>query len=66
MPEKVDGLDRFGYFVLTLHDLMGHVATARYLGQDIGDESQCIACRYSNGDKGVTKQMVIDQVMGNA
>lgn len=56
-------LDTVGWFICTLHQLIGHRATANFIGMPEGDVTDCILCRYENGV--VTKAEVIER-MGTA
>lgn len=42
-------MDTIGWFIATLHQMLGHTAAARFLGQPVGDQTACILCRYENG-----------------
>jgi hypothetical protein len=53
-------LDTIGWFIATLHQMLGHVVTARFLGQPVGDRGECILCRYDSGQ--VTRDEVIEQL----
>lgn len=54
------GLDVIGWFLATTHQMLGHDKTAALIGQPAGDKSQCLICRYEQGDPGVSKQAVIN------
>lgn len=50
-------MDPIGVFIATLHQLIGHDTTARFLGQPVGDKKVCIMCRFERG--AATKQDVV-------
>lgn len=53
-------LDTMGWFICTLHQLLGHRQTAAFIGQPAGNRTQCILCEYEEGM--VDKQAVIDRI----
>lgn len=53
-------LDTVGWYIATLHQMLGHRQTAAFLGQDAGDAAQCILCQYEKG--AVDKQAVIERL----
>ena len=53
-------LDTISWFICTLHDAIGHDATAAFLGEPIGDKQQCILCQHQRGE--ATKDDVIEQL----
>jgi hypothetical protein len=53
-------MDRIGWYIATLHSLVGHNTAARYLGQPAGDRSECIICRYEQHPTSESRQAVID------
>jgi hypothetical protein len=60
----VKGLDPIGWFLATLHQTIGHTATARYLGQPLVTSeftpADCVLCKFNKGT--ATKQDVIDRI----
>lgn len=57
MPKR---LDTVGWFIVNLHQMLGHRSAARYLGQQIGDMNACILCQYDRCE--VTRDQVIEQI----
>jgi len=53
-------LDSIGHFIVVLHDLLGHRQAAAFLGQDVGDISRCVLCRYDKGT--ATRADVLNQI----
>jgi len=39
-------MDTIGWFIATLHNLVGHDTAAAFLGQPTGDKSACVICQY--------------------
>lgn len=39
-------MDTIGWFITTLHEMIGHDKTAAVIGQPPGDKSACVICRY--------------------
>ena len=56
-------VDTIAHFLITLHTLIGHGATARFLGMENGDMSVCILCRY---DRGEVDKLAVAQQIGQA
>ena len=55
-----EGMDSIGVFIATLHQTIGHRATANFLGMPPGDMTECILCRYDRGL--ATKADVIERI----
>jgi hypothetical protein len=55
-------MDRIGWYIATLHSLVGHDTAARYLGQPAGDRSECIICRYEQHPTPESRQAVIEAI----
>jgi hypothetical protein len=53
-------LDTVGWFIVTLHQLLGHRGAAAVLGEPQGDVRQCILCRYEAHK--ATREDVIDRL----
>jgi hypothetical protein len=47
----MSGMDTVAWFLASLHQLIGHRATANFLGQPVveGEQADCILCRYEQG-----------------
>ena len=41
-------MDPIGWFIATLHQLLGHDKAAAYLGQPPGNRDDCILCAYEH------------------
>lgn len=56
------GLDTISWYILTLHQLLGHDKASVALGQDprVYDKADCIACMYEQGL--ATKDAVIERM----
>jgi hypothetical protein len=54
------GVDSIGWFLITMHQMIGHRATADFLGQPRGDKADCILCQYEKGL--ATKAEVIERI----
>jgi hypothetical protein len=44
------GVDAIGAFLGNLHSIIGHDATAAFIGQPAGDKSACKLCRFERGE----------------
>ena len=53
-------MDNIGWFIATLHQLIGHAKTAAFLGQPPYNADSCILCLYERGE--ATKEEVIAQI----
>lgn len=47
-PPPLKVLDTTGWFIATLHGILGHDKTAAFLGQDPGDKRDCLVCAYES------------------
>ena len=58
----VNRLDTIGWYIATMHQLLGHRAAANFLGESVeeGEVAQCILCRYEKGE--ATKDEVIERI----
>jgi hypothetical protein len=57
------GLDRIGWYVATLHSLLGHDKTAAYIGAEAGDRENCLICAYEQGPDARKREAVIEALM---
>jgi len=59
MPKQMDTI---GWFIATLHQLLGHRVTANFLGEPVeeGEMAQCVLCLYAKGK--ATKDEVIERL----
>ena len=39
-------MDTIGWYVATMHSLLGHDKTAAFIGQPPGDKDTCLICQY--------------------
>ena len=39
-------MDSIGWFIATIHQLLGHDKAALVCGQDPGDKADCLICQY--------------------
>lgn len=53
-----------GWFIANLHGLLGHDKTAAFLGQPIGDRSDCLICTYERERTPESKQAVYEALGG--
>lgn len=54
------GLDTVGWYICTLHQLLGHEKAAAVIGVADEDPILCILCRYERGH--ATQQDVIERI----
>jgi len=57
MPKQLDAI---GWYIATLHQMLGHQKAAAVIGEDGGDPTQCILCQYDKGE--ATKDEVIERI----
>lgn len=43
-------LDTAGWFICTLHQMLGHEKARIVIGGEPGDPAQCILCQYEKGE----------------
>jgi hypothetical protein len=53
-------MDTIGWFIATLHQLLGHHKCAAFLGEHPLDPGLCILCQYEKGE--ATKAEVIERL----
>jgi hypothetical protein len=53
-------LDNIGWFIATLHQLIGHDKAAQVLGQPVGDKECCLICIYEQHPTDANRQAVIE------
>lgn len=53
-------LDHVGWFIATMHSLVGHDTTAAFCGQPPGDRSACVICAYERQPTAARKRAVIE------
>jgi len=54
------GLDLIGWYIATLHSLIGHDKAASFIGAPIGDRQHCLICQYEHSPDDRKRQAVID------
>jgi hypothetical protein len=56
------GLDTIGWYIVTLHQLLGHRKAAAALSQETqpGEEADCIVCMYEQGR--ATQEDVMERI----
>jgi hypothetical protein len=53
-------MDAIGWYIATLHDLIGHDQAAAFIGQPPGgDQESCLLCQHQQEPNDVTRQAVI-------
>jgi len=52
-------VDSIGWFIATLHDLIGHDQAAAFIGQPPGDRAACLLCQHQQQPDDLTRQAVI-------
>ena len=52
-------MDPIGWYIATLHSLLGHDKTAAVLGQPAGGKDQCVICLYEGHPTETLRQEVI-------
>lgn len=53
-------LDTIGWFIATMHQMLGHDKAAAALGQPPYNKNTCVLCLYERGE--ATKQEVVDRI----
>ena len=54
-----EGLDHIGWYIATLHQLLGHDKAAVVLGQDPGNREGCLICAHEAAPTGESRAAVI-------
>jgi hypothetical protein len=52
-------MDAVGWYIATIHDLMGHDTAAAFIGAPAGDKSQCAICRYERTRSEEDRRLVL-------
>lgn len=52
-------MDTIGWFIATLHNLVGHDMTAAMIGAPIGNKAACLICQYEAAPDDLKRQAVI-------
>jgi len=56
---ELPGLDAFGWFIATTHQMLGHDKVAAVIGQPPGDKNACLICAHERRPTEKTRQAVI-------
>ena len=52
-------MDHAGWFIATMHQMLGHDKTAAFLGQPAGNRDDCVICQYEAHPDDTRRQAVI-------
>jgi hypothetical protein len=52
-------MDHIGWFIATLHGLVGHDAVAAFIGAPAGDRAVCVLCVFEADPSPANRQAVI-------
>jgi hypothetical protein len=63
--EPAPKLDIFGWFIATMHDLIGHDKTAAFIDQPAGNRDACLICTYDRERTEEARQAVIAALARN-
>jgi hypothetical protein len=55
-------VDDVGWYIATLHDLLGHDGVAAVIGMPACDQAACVLCRHDRGE--ATREDVIAMIGG--
>lgn len=55
-------MDDVGWYIATLHDLLGHDGVTAVIGMPAGDQAACVLCRHDRGE--ATREDVIAMIGG--
>ena len=61
-----NALDTIGWFIATLHQMLGHDKAAAVLGVPIGPKEYCLICQYERAPDDLKRQKVIDALAPKA
>lgn len=53
-------MDSIGWYIATLHSLLGHDKAAAVLGQPAGDKTACLICQYEARPTEEARQRVVE------
>jgi hypothetical protein len=51
-------MDAIGLYLATMHQLLGHDATAAFIGMPTGNKAECVMCKYEANPNDITRQAV--------
>jgi len=52
-------MDIIGWYIATMHNLLGHDTSAAFIGVPAGDKRACVICQYEKAPDDLTRQAVI-------
>lgn len=52
-------MDPIGWFIATLHSLIGHDKAAAFLQVPVGDKTQCLICQHERRPTEATRAAVV-------
>ena len=55
-------MDKIGWFIATMHQMVGHDTAAAFIGFPPGDRSACVMCQYEANPSAERRQAVIDAI----
>lgn len=56
------GMDPVGWFIATMHSLLGHDKTAAVIGAPAGSRQHCLICQYEQSRDSRKRQAVIEAI----
>ncbi len=51
-------MDLIGWYLATMHSIVGHDTTARFIGAPTGDRAECVICRYDRNPTAENRRAV--------
>lgn len=55
-------MDQIGWFIATIHQMLGHDTGAAWMGVPAGDRAACVLCQYEADPSAERRQAVIDAI----
>jgi hypothetical protein len=52
-------MDPIGWYIFTLHQMIGHDKTAAIIGMPPGPKEHCVMCQYNQNPDETTRQRVV-------
>jgi hypothetical protein len=52
-------MDPIGWYIATMHQMLGHDKTAAFLGQQPGSKDDCLLCQYERNPDDAGRRAVI-------
>lgn len=53
-------MDQIGWFIATIHQMLGHDTGAAWMGVPAGNKDDCLICQYERHPTDITRQAVVD------